>query len=39
MTILQMALILIVLYWALRVPEEPVRDRERSSGRGDRVRD
>jgi hypothetical protein len=30
MTILQMALILIILYWALRVPGEPVRARERT---------
>jgi hypothetical protein len=29
MTILQMLLILIIFLWALRVPEEPVRDRER----------
>jgi hypothetical protein len=28
MTILQMALILSIFLWALRVPEEPVRDRE-----------
>jgi hypothetical protein len=30
MTILQMVLILFIFYWALRVPREPVRARERS---------
>ncbi len=39
MTILQMVLILFIFYWALRVPGEPARDRECSSGGRDRVRD
>jgi hypothetical protein len=30
MTVLQMVLILFIFQWALRVPGEPVRDRERS---------
>jgi hypothetical protein len=30
MTVLQMVLILFLFHWALRVPEEPVRDRVRS---------
>jgi hypothetical protein len=29
MTILQMIFILFIFLWALRVPEEPARDRER----------
>jgi hypothetical protein len=39
MTILQMALILSIFLWALRIPREPVRVRERSSDGGDRVGD
>ncbi len=30
MTILQMVLILCIFYWALRIPREPVRERERT---------
>jgi hypothetical protein len=30
MTVLQMVLILFIFHWALRVPEKPARDRERS---------
>lgn len=30
MTILQMVLILVIFQWALRVPREPARDRERT---------
>jgi hypothetical protein len=30
MTILQLALILVLFHWALRVPGKPVRDRERA---------
>ena len=30
MTILQMVLILFIFCWALRVPREPVRNRERA---------
>jgi hypothetical protein len=37
MTILQVVLSLSVFHWALRVSRKPVRDRERSSGGGDRV--
>jgi len=39
MTILQMALILPIFLWALRVPEEPVSDRECSSGDCRRIGD
>jgi hypothetical protein len=31
MTVLELALILFIFSWALRVPAEPVRDRIRSS--------
>jgi hypothetical protein len=37
MTILQMVLFLAIFQRALRAPAKPVRDRERSSGDGDRV--
>lgn len=30
MTILQMMLVLLILFYALRVPEKPARSRERS---------
>jgi len=30
MTILQMVLILVIFLWALHVPDEPIRDRERA---------
>jgi hypothetical protein len=39
MTILQMALILSIFLWALRIPEEPVRARVRSSGDCHRIAD
>ena len=32
MMILQIVLILVIFQWALRVPREPVRDREPSRG-------